>query len=113
MNVGWKAHHHGPKNCGLHWPYVPLHYPLPTHVLFVEIDIWCCALDTKQKFPDRFCKSGYRVFKLPELQLLPMPQRMMAEEEQDFCTGRISSLGRWWSKESHPWMSGWRMLANG
>ena len=45
------------------------------------------------KSRDRFHYGGYQVFRLPELRLIPMPQRMTVEEEKCFWLGQDLASG--------------------
>ena len=64
------------------WPYIPPCYLLLSHLFLEEVDIQRHAQDAECKSQDHSCKTGNRVFGLPKLQQLLMPQRMMAKEEE-------------------------------
>ena len=85
--MGWWAHHCNPEDWGPLWLYLPLRFPLPSLHFLEEVDIQHHTQDTEQKSQDCSCKSGYKVFTLPPLWLLLMPQRVTAEEEEAFWHG--------------------------
>ena len=49
VKAGWRAHHLDPPNRGSQWPYLPLHFPLPSHLYIEEVDIRRCAQDAERK----------------------------------------------------------------
>ena len=67
VKAGWRVHRHDLEDCGLQWPYVPPHFPLPTDLFFKEIEICQYAWDSEWKSQDCFHRGAYGVFKLPEL----------------------------------------------
>ena len=88
MRAGWRVHRRDPYDQGLQWPYLPCRFPLTTNLFFKEIEICPHAWDSEQKSRDRFHHGRSRVFRLPELWQLPMPWRMMIEEEKCFWCGQ-------------------------
>ena len=84
MKVGWQAHCRDPEDRGLQWPYLPLRFPLPSHLFMEELDICGCAWDAKQKSCNHSHQSVYRVFVMPPLQLVLMLRKMVEEEEGAF-----------------------------
>ena len=81
MKAGWWAHHHDPEDIGLQWPYISLSFPLSSCFFLEKVNIWHHAQDAKQKPQNHSHKSGYRVFVLPLLQLIPILQKVTSKEE--------------------------------
>ena len=78
-------------------PTPPL--PIPNDLYLKEIEIHCRAQESEWKSRDQFHYGRYQVFKLPKLQLMPMPWQMTVEEEerfwrrQDLVSGEALELG--------------------
>ena len=64
------------------------HYPLPDHLFYEAMDIYCYDLDAKCKSCDYFCKGGDLFFELPKLQSIPLAQKMMGMEKRLFWLGQ-------------------------
>ena len=88
VKAGWRAHHRDPTDQGSQWPYLPPRFPLPSHLYIEEVDIRRWARDTERKSWDHLRQSGHQVLKMPPLQLLPMPWRLLAMEEGRFWWGQ-------------------------
>ena len=75
-------------------PYLPPHFPLVTDLFLKEIEIHHRAWESERKSRDHFRHGGYRVFRLPELWSIPIPWRMMVEEEKRFWFGQDLASGK-------------------